>query len=155
MEKICSRCKKSKNEESFRFKNKEKTKRNSACNDCMKIYRKEHYERKKKYYIEKSSKRNNNLREENRIKIINFLKNNSCVDCGENNLLVLEFDHRERESKVNSIMSMLSSSWSTIKKEIIKCDVRCANCHSIKTAIENNSFKLKYSKYGCSSEAEH
>jgi len=65
----------------------------------MKIYRKEHYERKKKYYIEKSSKRNNILREENRIKIINFLKKNSCIDCGENNLLVLEFDHKDPSLK--------------------------------------------------------
>lgn len=57
-----------------------------------------------------------------------------CIDCGSKDLRVLEFDH-VRGSKVDSIANMISNG--TIKHlvldEIAKCEVRCKNCHAIKT----------------------
>ena len=37
-------------------------------------------------------------------------------------------------------------SWSNILKEIDKCECRCANCHRIKTAIEQDWYKYKVIK---------
>jgi hypothetical protein len=53
----------------------------------------------------------------------------------------LEFDHRG--NKVKNVSEMLGSSctWGTILKEINKCDVRCSNCHKIKTAKDFGWYK--------------
>jgi len=50
-----------------------------------------------------------------------------CVDCGETDPIVLDFDHRDMKRKSFSLL--VSRSLATIMNEIAKCDVRCANCH--------------------------
>ena len=56
-----------------------------------------------------------------------------CVDCGEDNHIVLDFDHL-RDKKYNiSRMIHDGFSWAAIKKEIAKCEVVCANCHRVRT----------------------
>ncbi len=59
-----------------------------------------------------------------------------CMDCGENNPLVLDFDHRDRGDKSFEVSDGVrrGCSFETIMKEIEKCDVVCANCHRIRTA---------------------
>jgi hypothetical protein len=57
-----------------------------------------------------------------------------CVDCGESDPLVLEFDHREdKRAQIVDLMRN-HAQWSDVLKEIEKCDVRCANCHRRRTA---------------------
>lgn len=57
-----------------------------------------------------------------------------CVDCGKSDIRVLEFDH-VRGDKVDSITSMVRRGLSVevLVEEIAKCEVRCANCHTIAT----------------------
>ena len=77
----------------------------------------------------------NRLRIENRNKAKKYLKSHPCVDCGEDNWIVLDFDH-VRGKKKNNVKTMCGArcySWKTILKEIKKCEVRCANCHRIIT----------------------
>ncbi len=78
----------------------------------------------------------------NREYVLAYLKDNPCVDCGEPDPIVLEFDH-VRGNKVTSISYMLQrhSSLSKIIEEIKKCDVRCANCHRRVTAARGNYWK--------------
>lgn len=61
--------------------------------------------------------------------------NHPCVDCGESDPIVLEFDHTDIETKEHTICDMIKSgrSWEMILKEISKCVVRCANCHRRRT----------------------
>jgi len=68
-----------------------------------------------------------------------FMAGRSCVDCGNTNLLVLEFDH-VRGTKRYEISIMLNAgfAWARIVEEIAKCEIRCANCHRVKTAIQLN-----------------
>jgi hypothetical protein len=63
-----------------------------------------------------------------------YLLAHPCVDCGEADPIVLEFDHRE--DKRAAIVDLMRShaSWTDVLAEIQKCDVRCANCHRRKTA---------------------
>jgi len=52
----------------------------------------------------------------------------------------LEFDHF-RDKKYNlAIMVGAGYCIETIEKEIEKCEVRCANCHNIKTAVERSYY---------------
>jgi hypothetical protein len=57
-----------------------------------------------------------------------------CTDCGYNeDARALEFDHLPGTEKLGTVASMMYKSWEKIKQEIRKCEVVCANCHSIRT----------------------
>ncbi len=75
-----------------------------------------------------------------REKLLEFLSTKSCVDCGINNPIVLEFDHADPDLKSKNVARMLSGhySWSSVLSEIEKCEIRCANCHRIKTYAQFN-----------------
>ena len=70
-----------------------------------------------------------------REKLLEFLLTKECIDCGEKDPIVLEFDHRNSKEKFKIIAKMLSGhySWQSVLEEINKCDIRCANCHRRKT----------------------
>jgi hypothetical protein len=74
--------------------------------------------------------------------VYGYLKQNQCVDCGESRWEVLEFDH-VRGQKYCGISAMIQGrlSLNKIKIEIAKCDVRCANCHRLKTYRENGGLR--------------
>ena len=57
-------------------------------------------------------------------------------DCGEVDPTVLVFDHRDPTEKFKDVGKMIhnGSSLENVQREISKCDVRCANCHSRRTA---------------------
>lgn len=63
--------------------------------------------------------------------LLEFLLTKECLDCGEKDPRVLDFDHRDPAKKVKSVANMLSGhySWKSVLKEIKKCEIRCANCH--------------------------
>jgi hypothetical protein len=72
--------------------------------------------------------------------ILEYLQGHCCVDCGESDPIVLEFDHRPNETKRFSIGDWRQSRYGfeAIKCEIAKCDVRCANCHRRVTYARSN-----------------
>lgn len=78
----------------------------------------------------------------NRQYIDEILKNSSCIDCGNNDPRVLEFDH-VRGEKLGHISHGIRSAWniSKLQAEIEKCEIRCCNCHRIVT-IERRKHKL-------------
>jgi hypothetical protein len=63
-----------------------------------------------------------------------FFKTHPCVDCGENDPVVLEFDHISNKKKSVANLANSGVSLDAVKQEIAKCEVRCANCHRRKTA---------------------
>lgn len=66
--------------------------------------------------------------------IINKIKNIPCKDCGKiYPYYVMDFDHRDKNDKINDISKMARSSLNNLMKEIAKCDIVCANCHRIRT----------------------
>lgn len=66
-----------------------------------------------------------------------YLKTHPCVDCGETDPIVLEFDHRDPKEKSFTI-GQAKDNLNKVIAEIAKCDVRCANCHARKTAQQFN-----------------
>lgn len=60
-----------------------------------------------------------------------------CCDCGYNvHPAALEFDHINPDTKTRNVAGMMNGSWERIEREINKCEVRCANCHQIKSVME-------------------
>lgn len=96
---------------------------------------KRHYEKNKDAIKARTKVRNKSQKHKNK-NFVSWVKSRSCcVDCGEGNPLVLDFDHVMGKKIMNiSDMSRTCYSRETIMKEIDKCEVRCANCHRIVTA---------------------
>ena len=71
------------------------------------------------------------VRREYKRRVGAHLSVHACVDCGESDVRVLEFDHRPGVEKHADVAAMVAAGgrWSDIEAEIAKCEVRCANCH--------------------------
>jgi len=106
------------------------------CRPCKQEYDREYWAKTKD--VRNTSKRLNqsNIRDRNRQYIWNYLIYHPCIDCGNTNPIVLQFDHFE--NKVSNVADLTSASLETLQAEIDKCVVRCANCHIIKTSVEQN-----------------
>jgi len=109
--------------------------------EYQKRYIKQHYQDNKQYYKDKRKARQKALRP----KLIAFTNRYKtfcgCIDCGyKDNPVALQFDH-VRGLKKDNVSSLVSQCFSmqVIKEEIRKCEVRCANCHSIVTHSRRSS----------------
>ncbi|HEY6540341.1 MAG TPA: hypothetical protein VIZ18_05360, partial [Ktedonobacteraceae bacterium] len=91
---------------------------------------------------DRSRVRQNQILSENKARLRIYLSNHPCVDCGEPDIRVLEFDHihGQKSSKISDLLRE-GFSWSTIESEIAKCTVRCANCHRIKTFERSSNWR--------------
>lgn len=84
------------------------------------------------------------VKSRNRKFVLNYLKNNPCVDCGEDDVIVLDFDHvKGKKLKNVSRLVVSHATIATIQEEIDKCEVRCANCHRRATAKRGNFWNLE------------
>ena len=143
--KECISCHQVKNEEDFSFRDKLKGKRNNKCRICHKIYVKQHYLNNRDSYLEKAKKFNSEHRKEHNKRLVEYLKDKSCMSCGEDDLRVLDFHHRNKEEKRYGIAKMIRTQhWNTILREIEKCDIMCSNCHRKKTAKEFDWYKNSF-----------
>lgn len=85
------------------------------------------------------------LKARNKQFVWDYLRNHPCVDCGETDIVVLEFDHVRGEKYKNvSLIAGCSSGLQTLISEIEKCEVVCANCHRKRTAMRSGWAKAAY-----------
>jgi hypothetical protein len=66
------------------------------------------------------------------------LRTHPCVECGEADPTVLEFDHLREKLKEISLLAAGGASVKALKREIAKCEVVCCNCHRRRTARRGN-----------------
>jgi hypothetical protein len=79
----------------------------------------------------------------NRRFVAEYLSTHPCIDCGEPDPVVLEFDHRDPRTKRADVSRLIhTSTLPAVRAELLKCDVRCANCHRIRTAAQFGSYRL-------------
>jgi 5-methylcytosine-specific restriction endonuclease McrA len=71
--------------------------------------------------------------------VLEYLRTHPCVDCGETDPIVLEFDHLRDKTK--NVSGMAAHSWRVIQEEIAKCEVVCANCHRRRTSRRGGYFR--------------
>lgn len=113
----------------------------NACRDC-------HTRRGKDWYNKSAENRNktryNSLMSHRRLKkeAIEYL-GGECSDCGfvhvvDINESVFDFHHRDRAEKDFTITAARARILETIKDELDKCDLLCANCHRLRHAREQD-----------------
>lgn len=138
--KICSGCKENFSLDYFCKKSRNKDGLSHYCKMCRARSAKNYYDNNEEMR-KKLKERNDDHLKRNREFILEFLNSNPCVDCGENRPICLDFDHqKDKRGSVSKLMNTRVSIES-LKKEIAKCEVRCANCHRIKTAKDFSWYK--------------
>ena len=138
---VCARCKVAKLLAEFPIKNAGRGTYRSYCRPCCSEHGTEHYAD----YIRRAIAQVKARREENRRQLYRYLVSHPCVDCGEADVVVLEFDHRVPADKVRDVGGLASRRvWVSVLKVIEKCDVRCVNCHRRKTARQFKWGKLSH-----------
>lgn len=101
----------------------------SWCTPC-----KSEYDRTQDHrYVTRRLESNQKRRLQAQEFIFGVLAGKSCHDCGESNPIVLQFDHLD--DKVDDVCKMASNGASvkTLQAEIGKCEIVCANCHTVRT----------------------
>ena len=70
-------------------------------------------------------------RQEVRDAVLIYKAENGCVDCGEDDPVVLDCHHKDPGTKEHCIGNMIGGNWSlgAVLAELKKCIVLCANCH--------------------------
>lgn len=129
----CTKCGEVKPLDAFPPVRRGEPKLHTWCRDCFAAYGRDYYRRNREAQKARLLRNASATRAENRRRIIEYLSTHPCVDCGETDIVVLEFDHSG--NKVADIATYMNSgrSWARVEAEIAKCDVRCANCHRRKT----------------------
>ena len=94
-----------------------------------------HYLANRQLYIDRARASKNRIRAKNRANLLEYLRTHPCVDCGEPDPIVLQFDHTG-DDKSAGIARMVTEAraWGKILLEIAKCEVVCADCHARRTA---------------------
>lgn len=90
---------------------------------------KKHYLENKEKYLERNKRYRNSIRQ-----YVQSIKENAlCADCGENYpYYVMDFDHiSDKEFDINFLTA--TGRIGAIKREILKCQIVCSNCHRIRT----------------------
>ena len=87
--------------------------------------------------------------EQNRRAVWAHLKTHPCVDCGESDLVVLDFDHRDPTQKIQTVAALTRTApLAVLLAEIAKCDVRCGNCHRIRTVEQLGYWRALFGSLG-------
>lgn len=133
----CSTCGAIRPPGDYAFANRSKGRLSYVCRECQAAHRRAHYLANKHDYVRHEVARQRRRRERNQRLLMEYLRTHACIDCGNANPVVLEFDHRD-DAKKEAIISQLivRKAWPQVLAEIDKCDVRCVNCHRRRTATQ-------------------
>jgi hypothetical protein len=150
----CGRCAKVKAFEEFAWRRKARSQRDNYCRPCRAAYKQEHYAANKQRYIDRALRRKQAIAEERACYLVEFFRTHPCVDCGESDPVVLEFDHLG-DKAFNIGSSLRDRSWESLLAEMAKCEVVCANCHRRRTASRRGSVRAAVARRQPVSDVEH
>lgn len=138
----CKVCREKKDVNDFAWRRKGKGLRDIYCKACRKAYHRDHYLRNKARYLENARARTRRIHHLRTEWLIMYLREHPCVDCGETDPVVLEFDHVEGKKEFN-VGAGFRGDWSfeRVVREINKCEVVCANCHRRRTSKRGGFLK--------------
>jgi hypothetical protein len=104
---------------------------------------KRYYQSHRDEEIRRNVEKQKRYRRRNRAYVDSVLLLLRCVDCGNSDHEVLDFDH-VRGEKVGNISDLVGrpASIKQLREEIDKCEVRCANCHRKITKLRNREVAI-------------
>ena len=132
--KRCYKCKKEKPLNDFPVNQKRADGHGSMCKVCKKSYNAAYYTETKDRHNPARAARRQRVRNEARQHVFEYLSAHPCVDCGEADIVVLDFDHQGDKTEEVNAMIAAGKSWPLILAEIEKCEVVCSNDHRRRTA---------------------
>lgn len=140
--KTCNRCKIEK--PLTEFNKKRESGVQPYCKPCQGEYQREFYE-DTRLDTQANIYKNRKIRKKSIHQFLgDFYSSNPCVDCGEDDILVLEFDHVIGKEFGLNLAIRDAVSIERIKEELTKGEVRCCNCHRRLTSHQQNSWRVKY-----------
>jgi hypothetical protein len=83
-------------------------------------------------------------RQRNAEYVRSILDRASCVDCGETDSGVLDFDHVGCKTNGVADLVMHEASLDRVQREIDECVIRCANCHRRRTSEAGQHFRSRH-----------
>jgi hypothetical protein len=131
--KLCTGCGQIKPQAGFSKQAKAKDGLQSICKECAAAY----YITNRATIYPMIKARRELMISECRQFVWEYLSAHPCIDCGEPDPIVLDFDH-VKGTKRSGVSELALHGWGihAVQTEIAKCVVRCANCHRRKTARE-------------------
>lgn len=109
-----------------------------VCANCHRIRTESRYVRSKRatVFSEKTARYTAKLR-----RIANESKSGPCADCDHTYPpIAMDFDHRPGEVRIADVARLTQTgSEAKLRAEIAKCDVVCANCHRIRTWVQDEA----------------
>ena len=137
--KVCVTCHKDQPLTMFNKRAAAKDGLQSRCRDCSRAW----YLANRTAHLASVRRRNARHRLTVKAWIREYLSANPCVDCDEHDLRCLQFDDVDPSTKAYEISALLRHSYplKRILLELEKCEVRCANCHSRRTAEMGGSWR--------------
>jgi hypothetical protein len=111
--------------------------RDTYCYRCRAAYHRTHYLQNRERYIAMAAARREREVERRTRLLLEYLAEHPCVDCDENDPIVLEFDH-VGEKRFGISVGLRDRPWSEVLEEIAACEVVCANCHRRRTYRRGN-----------------
>jgi 5-methylcytosine-specific restriction endonuclease McrA len=66
-----------------------------------------------------------------------------CVDCGETDVCVLDFDHVGEKVATITQLVRREVGLRRLREEMERCEVRCANCHRRRTAVVGGHYRAR------------
>lgn len=141
--KRCPKCQETKTKSEFGSHSTRRDGVQVYCRLCRKEVDRASYKKDPSKQVQRNRDRVN----KNKLKAFEYLSKHPCIDCGMINPIVLTFDH-VRGQKRGDVARMINSSisWESILVEIGKCEVRCFNCHMIKTSKERGWHKVAFTR---------
>ncbi|MEJ7750896.1 MAG: hypothetical protein WKF32_05555 [Thermoleophilaceae bacterium] len=122
------------------WRRKGRNERDSHCRPCRSAYGKEHYAANRQRYIDQARIVKTRLRLKRTAYLLEYFKTHPCVVCGEDDPVVLEFDHlRDKTFAIGH--KLVDYGWENILREIDRCEVVCANCHRRRTAVRRGALR--------------
>lgn len=129
--KTCTGCKTTKPVAEFHRRG---TKHQAQCKLCCNRVHQEYYQDNATGRKQQISQRRERVRKIAQDYIREYLLANPCVDCGEEDIVVLEFDHQgDKEFDIGSAVAHGFSLERITREVTLKCEVVCCNCHRRRT----------------------
>lgn len=140
--KVCSICKVPKESSEFNKNRRARDGLQTHCRPCSHERFKAYYAKNKEKQLSVVRQRNEAATRVNQVKILDYLREHPCVDCGEDDVVVLEFDHVHGKKRAHVSKLIQGWAWRTVEAEIEKCEVVCCNCHRRRTLTRLGCYRL-------------